>query len=200
MRAKILSVLFTACLLLISGNVWAQENVVRAVWAQVDVKRAPSCPYCAMDRTKYAHSRMLVTYDDGSKVGTCSIHCMAIDLINNINKIPMVIEVGDYINKLLIDAEKAYWVIGGNKPGVMTTQGKWAFAHRVYAEKFIREHGGTMATFDEAMQAAYESMYTHAKMIREKRKIMRMEKIEQKQNIPQEKTPKQENETKRRMP
>jgi copper chaperone NosL len=200
MRAKILLVLFTACLLLISGNVCAQENVVRAVWVPEDVKKAPFCLYCAMDRTKFAHSRMLVTYDDGTKVGICSIHCLAVDLINNINKTPMVIEVGDYVNKVLIDAEKAYWVIGGNKPGVMTTQGKWAFANRVYAERFIRDHGGTLATFDEAMQAAYESMYTHAKMIREKRKIMKMEKIEQKQDVPQEETLNRENETKRRMP
>jgi copper chaperone NosL len=80
------------------------------------------------------------------------------------------IEVGDYISKLLIDAEKVYWGIGGSKPGVMTDQGKWAFAHRVYAEKFIREHGGTLSTFDEAMRAAYESMYAHTEMIRKGRK------------------------------
>lgn len=200
MRATILSILCTACFVLISGNVWSQENVVRAVWQQEDVKIAPSCLYCAMDRTQFAHSRMLVTYDDGSKVGTCSIHCLALDLIKNINKTPLVIEVGDYINKLLIDAEKAYWVIGGNRPGVMTAEGKWAFAHRVYAEKFIRDHGGTLATFDEAMQAAYQSMYTHVQIIREKRKIIKAETIEQKQTLPQEATPNQENETRRRMP
>lgn len=139
--------------------------------SQEDVKMAPTCTYCGMDRTKYAHSRMVVIYDDGTKVGTCSIHCLAIDLINHISKTPISIEVGDYISKLLIDAEKAYWVIGGSKPGVMTDQGKWAFAHRVYAEKFIREHGGTLATFDEAMQAAYESMYAHTEMIRKGRKM-----------------------------
>ena len=87
--------------------------------AQEDVKIAPSCKYCGMDRTKYAHSRMMVTYDDGTKVGTCSLHCLALDLSINIDKTPLIIEVGDYFNKRFIDAEKAYWVIGGNKPGVI---------------------------------------------------------------------------------
>lgn len=150
------------------------------VLAQEDVKMAPSCKYCGMDRTKFAHSRMVVTYDDGSKVGTCSLHCLAIDLSINIDKTPIVIEVGDYFNKRLVDAEKAYWVIGGNKAGVMTKQAAWAFGNRVYAEKFIRDYKGTLATFDEAMKASYESMYADTTMIREKRKAKKMQETEQK--------------------
>jgi hypothetical protein len=134
-----------------------------------DMKLAPTCQYCGMDRAKFAHTRMFVTYDDGTKVGTCSIHCLAIDLSIHIDKTPVRIEVGDYILKKLIKAEEADWVIGGNKPGVMTKQGVWAFASRVYADKFIREHGGTLVTFDEAMKTAYENMYADTKMIREKR-------------------------------
>ena len=148
--------------------------------AQEDVKMAPSCKYCGMDRTKFAHSRMVVTYDDGTKVGTCSLHCLAIDLSMNIDKTPMVIEVADYISRRLIDAENAYWVIGGNKPGVMTNQAKWAFANKIYAEKFIREHGGNLATFDEAMKATYESMYTVTTMVRKKRKVQKQQEAEKK--------------------
>jgi len=77
------------------------------------------------------------------------------------------------IAKKLIDAEKAYWVIGGNKPGVMTKQAKWAFEKKADAEKYIAESGGTLATFDEAMTAAFEGMYADTKMIREKRKMMK---------------------------
>jgi len=150
-------------------------SIVGLVQAQEDVKIAPSCKYCSMDRTKFAHTRMLVTYEDGTKVGTCSIHCLAIDLASNIDKTAIRIEVGDYISKKLIDAEEAYWVIGGNKPGVMTKQATWAFANKVYAEKFIREHGGTLATFDGAIKAAYESLYADTKMIREKRKLKKTE-------------------------
>ncbi len=144
------------------------------VMAHEDVTADPSCKYCGMDREKFAHSRMVVEYDDGTTVGTCSIHCLAIDLANNIDKTPTRLEVGDYNGKQLIDAELATWVIGGSKPGVMTKQAKWAFEKKEDAEKFIAEHGGTLATFDQAMKASYESMYEDTKMIREKRKMKRM--------------------------
>src|SRR5512136_3014785 len=85
-----------------------------------DVAHHMNCTYCGMDRAKFAQSRMLIEYDDGSAVATCSIHCAAVDLANNIDKTPKAIMVGDCGTKELIDAEKAFWVIGGSKPGVMT--------------------------------------------------------------------------------
>ena len=62
----------------------------------------------------------------------------------------------------------------------MTKQAAWAFGNRVYAEKFIREYKGTLATFDEALKAAYESMYADTKMIREKRKAQKIQEAEKK--------------------
>ena len=144
--------------------------------AQEDIQKHPSCKYCGMDRQKFAHSRMLVIYDDGSRLGTCSIHCLAVDLALNIDKTPKTIEVGDYNTKALIDAEKAVWVIGGNKPGVMTKRAKWAFGNRSDAEAFVKAEGGKVATFEEAMKATYEDMYSDTKMIRERRKMKRMQK------------------------
>ena len=92
--------------------------------AQDDVAKQASCKYCGMDRKTFAHSRMLVTYEDGSSMGTCSLHCTAIELALNIDKTPKSIEVGDFKTKKLIDAEKASWVIGGSKTGVMTKTGQ----------------------------------------------------------------------------
>jgi hypothetical protein len=132
-----------------------------------------------MDRAKFAHSRMLIKYENGSEVGTCSIHCVAIDLAINIDKTPGGIMVGDYGTKKLIDGEKAFWVIGGNKMGVMTKRAKWAFEKKEDAEKFTKENGGKLSTFDEAMKTAYEDMYADTKMIRERRK---MKKMQQKHN------------------
>jgi len=144
--------------------------------AQEDIQKHASCKYCGMDRAKFAHSRMLVTYDDGSQLGTCSIHCLAVDLALNIDKTPKTIEVGDYNTKKLIDAEKAFWVVGGNKPGVMTKRGKWAFENKSDAEAFMKAEGGKVATFDDAMKATYEDMNEDTKMIRERRKMKRMHK------------------------
>jgi copper chaperone NosL len=141
---------------------------------QSDVKKYPSCKYCGMDREKFAHSRMLIEYTDGTVVGTCSIHCAAVDLALNIDKTPKAVMVGDYNTKALIDAEKATWVMGGSQMGVMTRNAKWAFIQKGDADKYISQNGGKICTYDEAMKASYEDMYADTKMIRDKRKMMKM--------------------------
>jgi nitrous oxide reductase accessory protein NosL len=138
---------------------------------QDDIKMHPSCKYCGMDRAKFAHSRVLLTYDDGTAVGTCSIHCAAVDLAIHIDKTPKAVQVGDYSTKSLIDAEKASWVIGGSKMGVMTKKAKWAFATNDAAANFAKENGGEIAGYEQAIKASYEDMYADTKMIREKRKM-----------------------------
>jgi nitrous oxide reductase accessory protein NosL len=158
-----------------------------AVPAQDDVKASPACRHCGMDREKFASSRMVLQYDDGSSVGTCSIHCAAVDLSVSLDKGPTAMKVADAGTKQLVDAEAATWVLGGTRQGVMTRRGKWAFADRAAAEAFARENGGTIATFEEAMKAAYEDMYLDTKMIREKRKMMRQKAAEKAAEKPAEK-------------
>ena len=148
-------------------------SMAGAASGEADVQKEPSCRYCGMDRARFAHSRMLVTYDDGTILGTCSLHCMAVDLALKIDNTPRLLQVGDFNSKNLIDAEKAFWVIGGNRPGVMSKQAKWAFEKKEEAERFIMEYSGTLATFDEALKAAYESMSADTNMIRNKRKMMK---------------------------
>lgn len=143
---------------------------------QEDITKNPACPYCGMDRAKFAHSRMQVKYDDGSVLGTCSVHCAAVDLALVIDKTPTYFGVGDFNTQKLIDAEKAFWVIGGDKPGVMTARAKWAFENKADADKYIQAHGGKAATFDEVLEATYADMYKDTKMIRDKRKAKREKK------------------------
>jgi copper chaperone NosL len=145
-------------------------------WAQEDVSKHPNCTYCGMDRAKFAHSRVLIEYDDGSTFGACSLHCAAIDMAVNIQKAPESILVGDYSNKKLINAESAIWVIGGDIAGVMTKRAKWAFEHLADANTFIKNHGGYLASFEQAIKTSYEDMYHDTRMIHEKRKMKRMEK------------------------
>jgi hypothetical protein len=164
-------VLVVISLILFSGAFFLAQ-------AQEDIQKQTSCKYCGMDRAKFAQSRMFIEYEDGTIVGTCSIHCVAIDLSLNIDKTPKTIGVGDYNTKALIDAEKAVWVIGGSKPGVMTKRAKWAFAEKGAAEAFVKENQGIVATFDQVMKASYEDMYDDTKMIRERRKMRQMKKAE----------------------
>ncbi len=89
-----------------------------------DIKTHPECKYCGMNRQQFAHSRALVEYDDGTAVGTCSVHCLSIDLALSTGKTPKAIMAGDYYSKKLVDAERAFWVLGGKKAGVMSIEGK----------------------------------------------------------------------------
>jgi copper chaperone NosL len=169
---KKISILFFAGILVLS--------LAAALYANEDTKKHASCKYCGMDREKFAHSRMLIEYDDGSQVGTCSLHCAAIDLALNLDKTPKMIWVADYGTKSLVNAEKAFWVIGGSKPGVMTKRAKWAFAQKADADQFIKENGGTPGDFDAALKAAYEDIAEDTKMIRERRRMMRQKMMEKK--------------------
>jgi len=167
-RISFLVVFLLVSCILVSGAALAQE----------DIEKHPSCKYCGMDRKMFSHSRMYIQYDDGTTEGTCSIHCAAVEFALAIDKTPKAIMVGDYNTRKLIDAEKAFWIIGGDKLGVMTKRAKWAFEKKEDAEKFVRENGGKLAQFEEAMKAAYEDMYEDTKMVRQKRKMKMMKMME----------------------
>jgi hypothetical protein len=159
------------CLLLGVGFVFAGDAD--------DIAKHPQCPYCGMDRAKFAHSRMFFQYDKG-EIGFCSIRCAAVDMALILDKVPTYYGVGDFNTKKLINAEKAFWVIGGDKMGVMTREAKWAFATKKDADAFIKAHGGKHATFEQAFEAAYAGMYKDNQMVRKKRQMMR-EKMKKKE-------------------
>lgn len=172
-------VYFLSCIMLVcfflGGQAFAEP--------QPDVKIHKQCGHCGMDRANFEFSRMLIEYEDGTIIPVCSIHCAAVELANNIDKTPKVIKVADFNKRQLIDAEKAVWVVGGNKPGVMSKRGKWAFENKVDAEAFIKTNQGKLVSFEEAMKMAYEDMYEDTKMIREKRKHKQMKMMEQKPDM-----------------
>ena len=96
----------------------------------------------------------------------------------NIDRPLIGVTVGDCDSKKQIDAEKAFWVIGGDKQGVMTLRAKWAFETKNAAERFISEHGGRLAMFEDVMRAAFEDMYEDIRMIRKKREMRRMKRAQ----------------------
>ena len=121
------------------------------------VEDPADCQKCGMNRTKFSHSRMVVTYKDGS-TGTCSINCAVVDMKANMGKEVKSLQVGDYDSKKLIDARTATWVIGGTRKGVMTPVAKWAFADKSGANKFIKANDGKLATFDDVLKATEKEL------------------------------------------
>jgi len=122
-----------------------------------------------MNRETFARSRVLLEYEGGMVVATCSLHCAVTDLDQHGFKAVQGFWVGDYKTKRLINARDAFWVIGGSQAGVMTVRGKWAFADKNEAESFIASYGGELSTFEDALTAARADMGDDSKMIQEKR-------------------------------
>jgi nitrous oxide reductase accessory protein NosL len=112
------------------------------------------CKQCGMDRVTFSYSRMLILYADGTTAGTCSLNCAAVEMKENKGKKVKSLKVADYNTRKLIDARTATWVIGGSKQGVMTAMPKWAFAKNNEAQKFVKEYGGRLTSFDEALNLA----------------------------------------------
>ena len=101
---------------------------------------------------------MVITLVSGSSVSVCSIHCAVIDMALHSDQTIRGITVGDYDSKKQIDADSAFWVIGGDIVGVMTARAKWAFGSKENADRFIKEHGGQPANFSNVIKAAFEDM------------------------------------------
>jgi len=146
-----------------------------------DVVPRKGCVYCGMDLEKYDFSRMLIEYEDGTSTGVCSLHCAALELAVALDKTPASIKAADLNTKQMIDAEKAFWVLGGTRPAVMSKRGKWAFAKKEDAEAFLKQNNGSLVSFEAAIKAAYEDIYDDTKMIRERRKE---KKMKMKMNMP----------------
>lgn len=129
-----------------------------AAAATETIENPKACTQCGMDRAASARSRMLLVYDDGTKVGVCSLHCAAEEIKQNKGKQLKSLMVADYSSKELIDAKTATWVVGGRMNGGMNSPAKWAFAKEEDAQKFVKENGGEITTFDLALKAANEEL------------------------------------------
>ena len=136
-----------------------------------ELTKYPKCPYCGMDRTEYHFSRHLIHYSDDLVDGTCSLHCAAISLSVNLDRVPKAIYAPDNGSgeaiKPLTNAEAATYVIGGEHKGVMTKKPKTSFASKTAAE--AAKGSGELADFDKALTLSYLGMAEDTKMIRMKR-------------------------------
>jgi len=152
-----------------------------ALWATAESSSTPrsKCKFCGMSPDHFTWSRVILEYEDGTKVATCSLRCATLELTSTMARRLKKIQVGDYATRKLIDAETAVWVVGGDKHGVMAKTGKWAFAKREDAEKFVKEHGGVITVFGDALDAAYKDISDGIKMRRERDKAAKMTKSPQ---------------------
>ncbi len=88
------------------------------------------------------YTRHVVTKkEDLNDVKFCSLTCAAKFLKKNKATIQSI-KVGLYLTGELIDAEKAYYLVGSDVPGVMSYLSKIAFSSKEDVVKFQKEYGG----------------------------------------------------------
>jgi nitrous oxide reductase accessory protein NosL len=143
-----ITILIVSCLLFTGVAFAATETI----------ENPKDCTQCGMDRLASARSRILLVYDDGTKIGVCSLHCAAEEIKQTNGKQLKSLMVADYTTKELIDAKTAVWVVGGSINGGMNSPAKWAFAREDDARQFVKENGGEVTTFDLALKAAKEEL------------------------------------------
>jgi len=130
-----------------------------------DAKEEPNwCSLCGMNLKMYHQTNNRLTLLDGTTVQTCSIFCAA----QVYEKKPTEVdrwEVIDDETKEWIDAKKAHWLIGSDIPGVMTAISKIAFLSSDDAKKYQKNHGGSIGTFDDALNRTLSDMGSDRKII-----------------------------------
>jgi nitrous oxide reductase accessory protein NosL len=148
---KMIGVLLLVFMLILFSTItWAEEER----W----------CPLCGMNLKMYLQTNNQLTFFDGKKTQTCSIFCAAQIYEKRATEIDRW-EVVDYETKKWIDAKRARWLIESDIPGVMTAISKLAFLSLGDVQKYQKKHGGTISTFDDALNRTLSDMGSDRKMI-----------------------------------
>ncbi|MBU0498851.1 MAG: nitrous oxide reductase accessory protein NosL [Gammaproteobacteria bacterium] len=149
-----------------------------------ELEKYPHCPYCGMNRTKFNHSRHLVQYSDDLVDGTCSLHCLAVSLSLNLDRVPKAIYAADFGAegeiKPLVNVDKASYLIGSKLKGTMSANSKMAFADAAKAKAAQAANGGETGGFNQALTAAYANMAQDTIMIRKRREEARQKMMKMK--------------------
>jgi nitrous oxide reductase accessory protein NosL len=126
------------------------------------------CNVCGMHLTKYYKTNHVTEFKNGHKEQYCSIHCQA-EIYRDYKDKIKTIQVVDTNSLKLIDATKAFYVVGSSKEGTMSPISKYAFLSKDEAIKFQKEFGGTIHNFEETMNIALKDLPNDNKILDEKR-------------------------------
>jgi len=111
------------------------------------------CDNCGMDRNKWARTRHSFQNSKG-QFYTCSIHCVAV-LSMKLGEKAENIKAALYMNpEKMIDADKAFYVLGSSAPGTMSRTSKLAFPSMEAAYTFTTQYGGKMTGIKEVLSEA----------------------------------------------
>ncbi len=113
---------------------------------------AYSCAICGMNLPMFYKTNHTAKTPKGIKQ-YCSLHCLVYD--NEFNKTDLYnVKVVDTNSLRFIDAMKAWYVVGSNKPATMSRISKYAFKSEKEAKAFAKKYGGKVMHFYDAYKIA----------------------------------------------
>jgi nitrous oxide reductase accessory protein NosL len=127
------------------------------------------CPECGMTLPMFYKTNHAATVD-GKVKQYCSLHCVAEDMHKG-SKLTDI-KVVDTNTLKFIDAGKAFYVVGSNKKGTMSSVSKYAFSEKAAAEAFAKANGGKVVDFDSALKSAKADLEEDSTMISKKQAMM----------------------------
>ena len=127
------------------------------------------CPKCGMTLPMFYKTNH-AAHVHGKMQQYCSIHCLALDMKGeeNVSELKVV----DNTTLKFIDATKAWYVFGSNKPGTMSVTSKYGFADKSDAEAFAKDFGGKVMNFDDTLASVNSTLEKEATMVAKKQGMM----------------------------
>jgi nitrous oxide reductase accessory protein NosL len=126
------------------------------------------CNVCGMHLTKYYKTNHTAEFKNGHQEQYCSLHCLS-EVHKDYEQKIKNIQVVDTNSLKLIDAKKAFYVVGSSKEGTMSPISEYAFSTKIEAEKFKKEFGGEIHTFAETLKLSKDKLYKDNEILDEKR-------------------------------
>ena len=126
------------------------------------------CNVCGMHLTKYYKTNHTAEFKNGHKEQYCSLHCLS-EVHKDYEQKIKNIQVVDTNSLKLIDAKKAFYVVGSSKEGTMSPISEYAFSTKIEAEKFKKEFGGEIHTFEETLKLSKDKLDKDNEILDEKR-------------------------------
>ena len=128
------------------------------------------CTICGMNLVMF-YKTNYVALVNGKEKQYCSIHCLVEDRdANHANQQNIKVVATDTLK--LIDAKKAYFVVGSSKKGTMSMVSKYAFSTLNAASKFAAKFGGVVTDFNGALEVAKKDFVKDSHMIGKKQHKM----------------------------
>jgi nitrous oxide reductase accessory protein NosL len=150
----------------VNANGFLKEATNKPVLVQ-DGEKKHWCSICGMKLEMFYKTSHIGELKDGTKKQYCSIRCLAIDMEKN--KEIKNIQVVDAKTEKIIDAKKAFYLVGSTIKGTMSKISKLAFQSKADALEFQTKYQGEIVDYMRALDMAKASLLKDIMMVTKKK-------------------------------